>query len=380
MTIIVEGFDRFAVEDFPEATVANREYDPFGWSIYSASPTQGTISTDESPISNRRGKCLTFKNKTSNSTAGTESWARFAMPTDTSWTKRILGFSLFVVSPPSSFAVGSAPWTMYPVVDPSGTGASISGDLALHIMTDGSIRFGSNSSKEIVVPAGDGVGKWIYIEIEFDKAIGGARIYVNGNLAATRTPGTTSTQWNNFGAWSITNYRTTLGAHFCVDDFYYYDDVGEAETINPLGPCKVDLKVPTSSIYEDFVPNVPAVSNAQVVGSIPIDESTFVSSTIVGSRDLHALSFPLGEVPGEEEVLAIQTHTMLRSEIEPVDTTIVYGFMDDLREDVIPAVPIVGSVVRDLYVPENPITVNDVLGYRTGYAVGTAWPPMEEEA
>lgn len=380
MSLIVEGFERFDTGTVPIVALANRTYDSLGWAMASGPSGGGTLTVNASPISNRRGKCLTFQ-RVSGSTAQNAAWARLLMPDDTTWTKRIIGFSIFMhqaVTTPSP----AITWFAHPNNSLLGSSAAlIGGDFGLHPMPDGSIRFGASALADnfVVVPAAENpVGRWVHIEIEFDKSIGGARVYADGVYKGSRTPGVSAAVWETFVSFSFSILQNSTGVNISVDDVYYRDDVGESSAIEPFGPCKIDLATPNATLVGEFEPNTPVSANWEAVGETPINDDTYVTSSSEGQRDLHSLTNPHETAPPNDRILAVQTQTVMRGEIAPVAATIATGVGSNLdTENLI--IPVTGkTVARTTYYKkpgtDDDLTIADMANLRSGYAVGSSWP------
>lgn len=158
---------------------------------------------------------------------------------------------------------------------------------------------------------------WAYIEFKYtiDPSAGVVELRQNGVVTATFTGNTGSAGGTVDGVVFpfLAGYGTTL----C--DLYCLDTTGSAPLNSYLGDCRVDYLVPNADTSQkDFVPSSGSSNYTQVREIPPDDDSSYVSSSTAGAKDLYAMS-DLAVTP--QSIFAVQA--TLRARKDDAGTRII---------------------------------------------------------
>lgn len=289
--------------------------------------------------------------------------ARFKLPSN-AWTKRLIGFAikLNTIGSVSTIAgFGSDATSAQSFIAP----ASISVQTTAPYLRLNTTPFSESVS----------LGDWNYVELLVDRTALTVTAYLNGEQAAQTT--ITSGQANDMGRFAFEVLATAANHNFDIDDWYYLDDVGEEADIEPIGMCKVDLMPVASVVDAQFTPEPEGTSTPEALAT-PLDPSTFVATLMPGARDILSHGF-VGEGPAAiDEVLLVQTTTVVELTEYMSQITTAAGFggpMATVTETLQGGgIGVVRNTITKNPSTNVPINVPDLANLKTGYATGLEWP------
>ena len=371
MSLLIEGFERLELGLCPPGgSTSERPSDPLGWQFFSgddANLGQLTIVDSSTSLGVDRGKGFQLQ-KVGARTGGFLLGANVMMP-DNGWTKRLVGFHMYIdpTDVPGQYT------SFVPFIRPSGTlwGSYPTYMSLAYRPTDGAMYLlNYSTSTAWTMPK----GKRLHVEMTWDRASGQFQFYADSELKFTDTrDASRMNQFNNL-LFTFLNANAIVGT-VVIDDFYMLDDVG-GDTVESLGPCKVDLALPVSTSPANFTPNTSVAGNYESVGDLPINPNTYVTASEVGARDVHAFSNPLVGMPSNTIVTAVQAQTIAVAEAAR-NLTIGLGvngnFVTSAPAQVGADTTTIRTTMRRNPATGDFLTVNDLGALKSGYEIGTTF-------
>lgn len=160
--------------------------------------------------------------------------------------------------------------------------------LTVYTNTDGSIsvNLGTSTGTTNLVGKSSSAtvvnSTWYYIEVSLhrDASAGSVTVYINGVAVITATGA-------NTGASNIDNITCGVGGNYSwvVDDLYV------ADSLTPLGGCRIDTILPSSDDSVQFTPNSGANNYSRVADSSGSDgDTSYVSDATAGHKDRYGMT------------------------------------------------------------------------------------------
>lgn len=362
MTMLLEGFERFSGQDFTWPGYK----DALGWDIRtSANPSVGKVQAGAG-FANGRGVGLDFERTSSPSPSLPIGWIGLQSGLRAGVTTHVVGFKMRVLNNPVNdavFAMGNS--VAYP---------SSSANTYLSINPNGINIFLLAGSLASFSHPGPASGNWFSVELVTDYVARTMALWVDGVRlgVSSRSSAIPYLTWIYFTAQNTTHYQ--------VDDFYTWDNRYEEIAHSPLGDWKIDLTTPAASPVAQFTPTPDDRQNWEVVGDIPTNDATFVSSQQIGQHDIHTLAALSGVLSPNDAILAVQAQTIVQSDLGPADVTSAVGLGNDFvtQTTALSAGESGSSIVTTRVNPStgNPWTPADLDALRSGYVYGTTWPTL----
>jgi hypothetical protein len=130
------------------------------------------------------------------------------------------------------------------------------------------------------VPLVVGIYYYVELKVTFHATAGSLELRVNAAPVATFTGNTGTPTWNGFHC----------GAYADFDDLYLLDGTGAAPWNDFLGDCRVDVRNPTAEGASSAWTPLSGTDNALMVDDpAPDDDTTYVSTTVIGATDTHVV-------------------------------------------------------------------------------------------
>lgn len=158
------------------------------------------------------------------------------------------------------------------------------------------------------VPAGKfSLGDAYSIEIVTDHNSGVSRLYINGEFALEQVAENIGRTFLTFSA-----DQAAQSVEYELDDFYcqWSDNVVELE---PMGTFNVDLFQPSGSDLTEFTPHPNTMTNHEIVNTLPVTDTSYVSAEQAGAKDVHNFHTSPSLTPDGNVIIAIQTTVIAHS-------------------------------------------------------------------